>query len=189
VSRGPSRITPPPWGEDTVSYARYVRPVLDKYCARCHQGKGKGRAKVDMTPRPGRLGFDETYWLFTGKPAWGKRYLMPKDPPPGFGIADMIMVEGYDQRDPAGYATPEPMTRLSYRSRLVERVSSGKHHDVKVDEISRRRIIAWVDAMCPYRGDKEVREIEDPVFQGIDWLSVRPKVRNAPRIVRPGPVE
>ncbi|MHC5056936.1 MAG: LamG-like jellyroll fold domain-containing protein [Planctomycetota bacterium] len=189
VSKAPSRITTPPWGEDTVSWARYVRPVLDRYCAKCHQGDGKGKAKVDMTPRRGHLGFDETYWLFTGKPAWGKRYRMPKDPPPGFGIADMIMVEGYDQRDPAGYATPEPMTKLSYRSRLVERVSSGKHHDVKVDEISRRKIIAWVDTMCPYRGDKEVREIDDPVFQGIDWLAIRPKVRSAPLIVRPGPVE
>ncbi len=40
-----------------------------------------------------------------------------------------------------------------------------------------------------YRGDKEVREIDDPVFQGVDWLSVRPKIKTAPRIIRPGPVD
>jgi len=82
------------------------------------------------------------------------------------------------------------MTKLSYRSRLVDLTSSGKHHRVQVvDEMSRRRLIAWVDAMCPYRGDEEVRKIEDPEFQGIDWLSMRPQIKNAPRIVRPGPLE
>ena len=32
LARAPSTITPPPWGDDTVSYARYVQPVLDQYC-------------------------------------------------------------------------------------------------------------------------------------------------------------
>ncbi|MFH1267932.1 MAG: glycoside hydrolase family 172 protein, partial [Planctomycetota bacterium] len=27
------------------------------------------------------------------------------------------------------------------------------------------------------------------MFQGVDWLSVRPKIKNAPRIVRPGPMD
>ncbi len=189
LKRQPSKITPPPWGDDTVGFERYVRPVLDKYCAKCHQGKGKAVKKLDMTPRPGRLGFDETYWLFTGRPAWGRAYKMPKNPPPGFGIAGMIMVEGYHQRDPAAYSTPKPMTRLSYKSRLVEIASSGKHNKVKVDPVSRRRLIAWVDAMCPYRGDEEVRAIADPIFPGYDWLSIRPKIKTAPRITRPGPVD
>jgi len=185
----PVAITPPPWGTDTVSYARYVRPVLDKYCGKCHQGAGKGRKTLDMTPRAGFLGFDETYWLFTGKPAWGRPYQQPAKPPPGWGIADMIMVEGYHQRDPVAYQTPKPMTRLSYKSRLIALASSGKHHDVKVDPVSLRKLIAWVDTMCPYRGDQEVRAIPDPVFPGVEWLSVRPKIKNAPRIIRPGPVD
>ena len=198
LARGPSEIVPPPWGDDSVSGARYVRPVLDKYCAKCHTGDGKGRKKVDLTPRPGRLGFDETYWLFTGRPTWGKAYKAPKNPPPGFGIADMIMVEGYDQRDPKGYATVPPMTKLSYKSRLIALASSGKHppggapggkDKVKMDPDSLRRLILWVDTMCPYRGSEEVRAIEDPEFQGVDWLSIRPKIKNAPRIVRPGPLK
>ena len=60
---------------------------------------------------------------------------------------------------------------------------------MKVDPVSLQRLIAWVDAMCPYRGDEEVRAIDDPVFQGVDWLSVRPRIKTAPRIVRPGPVD
>ena len=189
VSREPREIAPPPWGADTVGYQRYVRPVLGEYCGKCHQGDGKGRKTFDMTPRPGHLGFDETYWILTGRPAWGRPYQKPADPPPGFGFAGMIMVEGYDQRDPVAYQTPEPMTSLSYKSRLIERASSGKHHDVKVDPVSLRRLITWVDAMCPYRGDEEVRQIDDPVFPGVDWLSIRPKIKNAPRIIRPGPVD
>ncbi|MDP6543745.1 MAG: hypothetical protein QGH60_07100 [Phycisphaerae bacterium] len=189
LKRQPSKITSPPWGDDTVSFERYVRPVLDKYCGKCHQGKGKAVKKLNMTPRPGRLGFDETYWLFTGRPAWGRAYKMPKNPPPGFGIAGMIMVEGYHQRDPVAYATPKPMTRLSYKSRLVDIASSGKHNKVKVDPVSRRKLIAWVDTMCPYRGDKEVRAIPDPIFPGSDWLSIRPRIKTAPRITRPGPVD
>jgi len=43
--------------------------------------------------------------------------------------------------------------------------------------------------MCPYRGVEEVREIPDPEFQGIDWLAVRPRIKTAPIITRPGPVD
>ena len=172
-----------------MSYARYVRPVLDKHCGQCHQGDGEGRKTFDMTPRAGFLGWDETYWTLIGRPAWGEPYKAPKTPPPGWGIADMIMVEAYDQRDPAAYRTFPPMTRLSYKSRLIERVSSGKHHDVKVDAESLLRLILWVDTMCPYLGDEEVRAIPDPEFQGVDWLAIRPRIMNAPRLVRPGPVD
>ena len=188
AQREPREITPPLWDDHSVSFARYVRPVIDEYCGKCHQGDGKARETLDFTPKPGFLGFDEAYWLLTGRPAWGAAYKMPEDPPPGFGIAGMIMVEGYDTRDPVAYQTPAPMTKLSYRSKLIEIASSGGHHDVKVDPVSLRRLIVWVDAMCPYRGSEEVRAIPDPEFQGIDWLAIRPEVQSAPTIVRPGPL-
>jgi len=185
----PRRITPPPWGDDTVSYVRYVRPVLDKYCGECHQGDHEGREVFDLTARPGLLFFEEPYMIMTGRPAWGAAYVKPEKPVPGFGIANMLMVEGYSTTDPAAYTTPKPMTHLSYKSRLIDIASSGEHYDVVVDPIGLRKLIAWVDTMCPYRGDEEVREIADPEFQGVDWLSITPKIKNAPRIVRPGPVE
>ncbi len=74
LAREPSRIEPPPWGDDTVSYPRFVRPVLDKYCGSCHEGDGEARAVVDLTARPGFLIFDEPYLLLTGRPTWGEPY-------------------------------------------------------------------------------------------------------------------
>jgi len=38
-------------------------------------------------------------------------------------------------------------------------------------------------------GDEEVRQIPDPIFQGVDWLAVRTRIQTAPRIARPGPVD
>ena len=169
-------------------YVRYVQPVLDKYCGKCHQGKGEGRKKLDLTYRPDGL-FCEPYWTLTGRPSWGAPYKRPEKAPPGFGIANMIMVEGYDQRDPKAYVTTPPMTFLSYRSKLIEIASSGKHNDVKVDPISLARLVVWVDAMCPFSGEEEIRSIPDPVFQGVDWLAIRPRIETAPRITRPGPVD
>ncbi|MHC4462611.1 MAG: LamG-like jellyroll fold domain-containing protein [Planctomycetota bacterium] len=183
LKRRPSEITAPPWGNESISYMRFVQPVLDKYCGECHQGNGEAQKKLDLTLRPGFRMFSEPYVHLIGRPSWGAAYNPPDNPPPGFGIADTILVEAYDQRDPAAYVTPEPMTKLSYKA------SNGKHHNVKVDEMSRRKLIAWVDTMCPYRGDEEVREIEDPEFQGVQWLSIRPQIKNAPIVVRPGPVE
>jgi hypothetical protein len=189
LAGSPHNITPPPWGHDTVSYPRYVRPLLDAYCSKCHEGNGEARKTVDFTPRPGLLGFDESYTLLLGRPSWAEPYQQPERPVPGLGAAGMLMVEGFTTTDPKAYKTPEPMTRLSYRSHLVDLCSSGKHYNVKVDPVSLQRLIAWIDAMCPYVGDDEMRAIDDPVFQGVDWLAIRPRIKTAPRIARPGPVD
>jgi hypothetical protein len=185
----PRDITPPAWGNESVSYPRFVAPVLKRHCGGCHQGDGEGRKTLDLTERPGFHVFSEPYLLLIGRPTWGQPYVPPQNPPPGFGLAGMLMVEGYHQRDPAAYRTSPPMTALSYRSRLVHRAASGEHHDVKVDPDGLARLIAWVDTMCPYQGEEEIRQTDDPVFQGVDWLSIRPRVRTAPTIVRPGPVD
>jgi hypothetical protein len=189
LRREPSAIEPPPWKDNSVSYARYVRPVLDQYCAGCHEGEGKARKVFDMTERPTTPIFTEPYMTMIGRPSWGAPYSRPEKPEPGFDIANTLMVEAYSTVDPKAYVTPRPMTRLSYGSKLIDIASSGEHHGVKVDPVNLERLITWVDAMCPYLGDEEVRQIPDPEFQGVDWLAVRPKIQNAPTITRPGPVD
>ena len=54
----------------------------------------------------------------------------------------MLMVEAYGQLDPLAYQTPPPLSALSYRSRLIELASNGKHYDVKVDQESLLRLMA-----------------------------------------------
>lgn len=190
LHREPRAIVPPPWSDDTVSYPRYVQPVLDQYCGDCHQGDGEARAVLDLTFRPAPLAVhSEPYLTLIGQPTWGAPYRKPENPPPGFGIADTLLVEAYSKIDPGAYVTPQPMKQLSYRSRLIEICASGDHYGVQVDPLNLRRLKVWIDTMCPYRGEEEVRAIDDPEFQGVDWLSIRPRIRTAPEIVRPGPVD
>ena len=189
MRRAPSTITPVNWPDISVSFDRYVQPVLDKYCGKCHQNPESDAYKaINLTNRPGYLFFNEPYVTLTGWPSWGRPYVAPKNPRPGFGWADTILVEGFDQRDPNAYKTPDPMTKLSYKSRLIERMSSGKHHDVKVEGDDLLRAILWVDAMCPYYGSEELRAMGDPDFPGVEWLPVKPRITTAPIIPRPGPL-
>jgi hypothetical protein len=191
LSRTPSDITPVPWEDISVSYERYVQPALDNYCGKCHQDpKSKGYKKFNSTLRPGFLGFKEPYMTLLGSPTWGNRYKeRPNKDDGGFGWADVIMVEAHGTIDSVAYVTTPPMTKLSYKSRLVELMSSGKHYGVKVDQENLLRVIHWVDAMGPYYGTEELQRMEDPRFQGKGWLSQQPRVKTAPKVPRPGPLD
>ena len=72
-----------------------------------------------------------------------------------------------------------------WTSALIKLASNGKHYDVRVDDLSLRRLIAWVDAICPYMSEEEIRALGDPDFPGIERLPIRPRVTTAPRIKRP----
>ena len=177
----PRDLTPPAWGTESIGYERFVQPVLDKYCGECHQGDGQARNELDLTLRPGHGPFKEPYLTLVGEAGWGN----PVKPGPGHGIAGAIPVERMGQKDPRSLQTIRPMQYLSYRSRLIELAMSGEHYDVKVDQASLRRLIAWVDACCPYRGEEEIRALADPDFPGIEKLPIRPRVRTAPVVARP----
>ncbi len=166
----------------SVSYLKDVQPVLDRYCGQCHQGDGKARKKLDLTLR----GY-EPYLTLIGRPGWGSVYAEPASPPPGYDLAGTLKVENYGQLDPAAYRTPQPMTRLSFKSKLVELASNGKHHKVKVDPYSLLRLTLWVDTMCTYLSDEDIAAMEDPQFQGSDWLAIKPRLKSAPVLIRPGP--
>jgi hypothetical protein len=190
LKRKPAEITPVKWKDISVSFERYVQPVLDNHCAKCHSDPAHaGYAKFNSKSRNGFIGFKEPYMTLLGWPTWGTAYRDRPNKGGGFGYADVIMVESFNPNDPVAYATPAPMTRLSYKSRLVDMMSSGRHHGVKVDDESLLRVIHWVDAMGPYNGFEELQRMEDPVFPGKDWLSQRPRVKTAPIVPRPGPLD
>ncbi len=142
LRKPPAAISPPPWGEETVSYPRFVQPVLDAHCVSCHAPGEEAGKKLDLTFRKTRF-FAEPYetliareiaLVFPSEPAyWGDR-----------------------ARDV--YSVARPYEYLSVRSPLVEYAASGKHHDVRVDPDGLRRLCAWVDANGPYLGREEVLE-------------------------------
>jgi hypothetical protein len=182
LRKAPRDLTPPPWGTESISYEKHVQPVLDRYCGKCHQGDGEGRKKLDLTLRPGAGPFKEPYLTLVGSANY---FRLPYELKNVEGIAGALKAENFAQSDPNSYKTFRPMQSLSYRSRLIEIASSGKHNDVKVDPLSLRQLIGWVDAVCPFRGDDEVRAIPDPEFAGIEALPIRPRTMTAPDVPRP----
>jgi len=191
VRRAAADLTPPPWGANvSISYERFCQPILDKYCGKCHQGKGKGRKKFDMTLRggvpergitdPKMLPFKEPYLTLVGQ-AWGGP--RPAGKGAALGFAGCLNVEGYRQ-----YGPLKPMTMLSSISPLIKRAMSGKHNKVKIEGDDLLRLIAWVDSNCVYRGDEEVREIPDATPNVAARFPVAPKTRTAPIIKRLSPV-
>jgi hypothetical protein len=183
LERPPTEPSPPPWGTESIGYERFVQPVLDRYCVECHAGTAEASAEPNLALRPGHSVFKEPYLTLVGPAGWGNPVGGGR---PGYGIAGAIPVESrYGQTDPQGLSTLPPMQYLAYNSRLIELAASGEHYEVKADPLSLHRLIAWVDACCPYMGEKEVREVGDPEFPGIERLPIRPRVATAPVIDRP----
>ncbi|MFV1964054.1 MAG: hypothetical protein ACC628_01430 [Pirellulaceae bacterium] len=183
LSRPPSELSPPPWGTESISYERFAQPVLDRYCVKCHQGEVPDSVEPNLALRPGTNVFKEPYLTLVGSAGWGNPVGSGR---PGYGIAGAIPVEsGYGQNDPKALATLPPMQHLSYKSRLVELAAGGEHYGVKADPADVRRLIAWVDACCPFMGEEELRSLGDPDFPGIERLPIRPRVATAPVIDRP----
>jgi len=167
MKKGAAKPKPYPWGPiHSLGYERDVQPILDKYCGKCHQGDGKGRGKLDLTLRPSKDAgvFPEPYVTLTlGK----KRNLRGHFPAHcEGGIAGTILAEAQPWR-PKDYATLAPMTTLSFTSPLVRIAMTGecggaRRMTEKMDEVSRLKLIVWVDTMCAYRGEYELRTMDDP---------------------------
>ncbi len=161
LQRPPAVPTPPPWGPYyNLGYERDVQPIFDRYCGECHQGDGAARKDYDLTLRPSRDGgtFPEPYVTLT----MGTRRSL-RDFPHDCegGVAGTILPMAFPLT-PEKDRTLPPMTALSFTSRLIHLASSGEHYDVQVDELSRRKLIAWVDILCPYLGEEEIRGMPDP---------------------------
>jgi len=180
--RPPTELTPPPWGTESISFERFVQPVLDEYCGECHQDSGEGRDTLDLTFRPGVDVFMEPYLTLVGSAGWGNP-VSGTQGEDGYGLAGAIPVE--NMSGPEAYQTLRPMQYLSYTSKLVKRAAGGEHNDVQADPLSLRKLMAWVDACCPYMGEEEVRALDDPMFAGMEKLPIRPRVRTAPVVQRP----
>ena len=162
LEKGPVRPTPPPWGPRYhLGYRQDVQPILDRYCGKCHQGDGKGREKLDMTFRPSADGgsYTEPYLTLTlGSKRQIGRFAVTLC---GGGVAGALlpMATGFT---PEHDITLPPMSAMSYKSKLVANATSGEHNQVQVDSLSARKLIAWVDLLCPYWNEDDIRATPDP---------------------------
>ncbi len=201
LAQGKTKLTPPSWGaEESIGFDRFVQPVLDKHCAKCHTDpENKAYAAIDMTKRPSIHGwwgwvyhrpddlspFTEPYYtLVSGATPWGgakprDERNVPKN------LAGVFVVEGYSTVDPANLTTLPPYSAYSPVSTLVHHAMSGEHHDVKVTGEDLQRLIAWVDCNGPFLGDEEIRKMYDPYSKTVESIPpIRPRIGTAPRINR-----
>lgn len=124
MAAGPDAITPPPWGAGPVSYLKQVQPVLDKYCVSCHEGRAP-KANLDLSSDRDRL-FCMSYENLIAR-----------------GLVDYY----YINQGPTGNFPP--LKSGARVSKLVQLIEAG-HAKVKMDDLSKRKIYAWIDANCPY---------------------------------------
>ena len=196
MRKGPKKPVEPPWGYKTsISYTRFVQPVLDKNCAKCHQDpRHKAFKKLNMTYRPSKhrwrarvhtrpgdvSPFTEPYLMLVGGgQGWGGR--QKKMP-----LSGVYVVESYNSGgDGSDLKTLPPYSAFSPKSTLIENASSGKHNKVKVSPEDLEKLVAWVDLNGPYLGDEEIRKMYDPFsFAAENISAVRPRVATAPVINR-----
>ncbi|MDO4574919.1 MAG: hypothetical protein Q4D98_06860 [Planctomycetia bacterium] len=200
LRKPPVDLTPPAWGTESISFARFVQPVLDKHCGKCHQDPTHDAYKtLNMTSRPSDKGwwgwvhsrpddispFTEPYLtLVAGDCPWGRSKEKDEKGVPK-NLAGVFVVEGYSTVDPANLTTLPPYSAYSPVSRLIHNASSGEHHDVKIPKEDLDRLVAWVDCNGPYLGDREVRCMFDPVSFAVENIPpVRPRIASAPVINR-----
>jgi len=130
LARPPSVIRPGPDGTRPFSYPRLVQPVLDRHCARCHDGKNtEGPKRPVLTGEPEGT-FTRSYnglrpyvrWY-----EWGGGSISANVTRPGRIGADA--------------------------SRLMGILTGPRHaRRVKLPEEDRRRIHIWLDGNVPFYG-------------------------------------
>ncbi len=182
MAKPPAVIQPYPIGARySLGYERDIQPILDRHCGSCHQGGGAGTKKLDLALRPSPDGgvFPEPYLTLT---LGQKRQLGDFPANCAGGIAGTILAEARPWT-PETYKTFPPLKAMSYASRLVDLASSGKHYQVKVDELSLTKLILWVDTLCAYRGERELRDMpdpnpDDPIFKHSDYPPSDPTVKD-----------
>ena len=181
-ARMPDQITPPSWGVKTLSYVEDIQPIFDKNCAECHQGKGKARAKLDLTLRPdkeNRWGgiFPEPYITLvcgSNRVNNSAHFRTPSKTLPT--IAGNFFVWA------SPHTTIPPMTRWSYKSPLINMHLHGKHNDVKLTAEEMGKLIVWVDTNCHYRSLKDVLAISDPDPNWFVQWPYPPRLKSAPYV-------
>jgi hypothetical protein len=145
LARPPRELQPPEWGVAGFDYSRLVQPVLDKHCAECHNPIDAPQL-IDLTG--GKTDFFNVSYECLARENQGGR-----------GSPYVSWIPTYNGQE-WNILQVQPKTWGSPVSKLADVVLSG-HPDkagkprVQLDDVSRRRVLAWIDLNVPYYGSSE----------------------------------
>ncbi len=133
----PVDITPWRGPRRGFSFPREVQPVLDKYCAGCHNGAARPDGKILPNFSPGREEVE-----LGGK----KKRVLP------FDVAYLALHPYIYRPGPeSSYYMQMPCEYFAETSELVQMLRKG-HHGVQLDAEAWDRLITWIDLNVPDHG-------------------------------------
>lgn len=152
LAGGLQDLKPPEWGLDGFSYPRIIQPIWNRYCLSCHDGTKEPK---DLDLRDTKTAYFSKSYDLLAPSAWALnpgeyRNKHGRDPYVNWVPTTSYVSENHVR-------SIEPNNWGSPNSRLVEIILSG-HPDInekkrfEMDEISRRRIFAWIDLNVPFYG-------------------------------------
>jgi len=134
--RSPSKIRPGPDGTRPFSYPRLVQPVLDRHCARCHDGTdGLGKSPLILSGEPAGT-YTRSYNSLMPYVRWHSWL--------GKGIQTTATRPGETGTDVS------PLTKI-----LDDANHSGK---VELSSADRLRLYVWLDGNSPFYGTYDRNE-------------------------------
>ncbi len=150
LNNPPRELEPPEWGRGGFSYARFVQPVLDRHCVRCH-GREHPPKGLDLT---GDLTdyFNVSYEH------------LARDPQGPEGSPYVSWIPTYNGQE-QNILRITPKSWGAPASRLAHVVLTGHPNAEGVPradltDAERRRIFAWIDLNVPYYDTSETAHPE-----------------------------
>ncbi|UCE48997.1 MAG: hypothetical protein JSW47_02425 [Phycisphaerales bacterium] len=141
----PQKMQEPEWGVMGFDYSRIVQPILDEHCTQCHNPIDPPKG-IDLTG--GRTDYFNVSYDVLARDNQGRN-----------GSPYISWIPTYNGHE-QNILEVSPMAWGSPQSKLAQVVISG-HPDengrarIRLDDKSRRRILAWIDLNVPYYGSSE----------------------------------
>ena len=128
------------------SFEREIQPVIDKYCAGCHDGS-KGLKKLES------MGVKVADRIIGTGVNTGKKFAECGIPNLSAARSSHQNLHPYVRRNgPEGdYHLLTPLEFHADTSELTQMLKKG-HHNVKLDDDSWRRLYTWMDLNAPLHG-------------------------------------
>jgi len=190
MSREPSKINAAAVGRGHCRLHAVCAASARKVLRKLPRRRGRGAEGARPDPAAGVRDVRRTVRDADREPDVGRALHAPAKPPPGFrdrGHADGrgLLDDGPEGLRDAGADDRAVVPQQAHPDRLERQAPRGQGG---CDESAAAHLLGRHHG-APSSARKEIRSEPDPEFQGVDWLAVRPRLKNRARIVRPGPID